>query len=745
MGSRILAGRYELIEKIGEGGMAVVFKSRDRLLNRYVAIKILRPEYTKDESFIDSFRRESQIAANLVHPNIVNVYDVGKEGNIYFIVMELIDGQPLSEIIKKEAPLEPRRAATIAKQVASALSMAHKHQLIHRDVKPHNILITSDGVAKMSDFGIAKAVTSDTFVGEGTEAIMGSVHYFSPEQARGSYVDEKSDIYSLGIVLYEMLTGKVPFDGDTAVAVAVKHMNEPMLPPAKLNAEIPEGLEEIVLKATSKLQMNRYRSADDLITALNFVKFSKHADPAAAAAAAAARGRSKDTLAEMSEEDYARRLEAATPESLLKDEGEARKRREKRDDRRDSKNDDEDDEEDDIDYEDDVFHPYRTLMLIIGLIVALFVGNYVVSLYQNVSREMNVPTHEVPLLEGKKYDEAREMLAEMNISLTIEMQLQSEKYAAGVIMSQSPIAGSSVKEGQTVKVTVSSGGKPSGVAPNLLEMSLTKAIRTIESYGYVFGGSTEEYNEEVAKGLVISQNPAVGSEMADGGIITLVVSLGSENAEEVGVDLIGMNLDDALYRLKDLGYERGDVNSVVSATIPRGVIISTNPGPGVEIEEGVKVDIVVSMGSDVTLGPVEVIDPDAPIEPVVPDVPDNSDGDTSDPDNPDGDGVVTENPENPDETNPDKPPLYSVAIYVDFSNASQDSFEMVVHVNDGINTSSSTPLGVKNKSDGGELITVYGSGSDGKVVVMYGNEMAYEYGVDFEKQVYYVNYTGNNW
>ena len=225
MGSRILAGRYELIEKIGEGGMAVVFKSRDRLLNRYVAIKILRPEYTKDESFIDSFRRESQIAANLVHPNIVNVYDVGKEGNIYYIVMELVEGKALSEIIKEEAPLEPRRAATIAKQIASALSLAHKHQLIHRDVKPHNILITSDGVAKIADFGIAKAVTQDTFVEGGTEAVMGSVHYFSPEQARGAYVDEKSDIYSLGIVLYEMLTGKVPFDGDTAVAVAVKHMN----------------------------------------------------------------------------------------------------------------------------------------------------------------------------------------------------------------------------------------------------------------------------------------------------------------------------------------------------------------------------------------------------------------------------------------------------------------------------------------------------------------------------------------
>jgi len=275
MGSRILAGRYELAGKIGEGGMAVVFKARDRLLNRHVAIKILKPEFTKDLVFIESFRRESQTAAGLVHPNIVNVYDVGKEGNIYYIVMELIDGKPLSQIIREEGALDPRRATTIARQVASALAAAHKHQLIHRDVKPHNIMITTEGVAKITDFGIAKAISTGTLVDGQQEAVMGSVHYFSPEQARGGYVDEKSDIYALGIVLYEMLTGKVPFDGDTAVAVAVKHMNEPMIPPSRHNPEIPGDLEEIVMRATSKLQINRYKSADEMITALSFVKYSK--------------------------------------------------------------------------------------------------------------------------------------------------------------------------------------------------------------------------------------------------------------------------------------------------------------------------------------------------------------------------------------------------------------------------------------------------------------------------------------
>ena len=278
MGSRILANRYELIERIGEGGMAVVFKARDRLLNRMVAIKILRPEYTRDSLFVESFRRESQIAANLVHPNIVNIYDVGKQGNIYYIVMELIDGKPLSTIIREQGPLDPRWAADIAKEVASALSLAHKSQLIHRDVKPHNIMITKEGIAKITDFGIAKAVSRDTFVGEQKDAIMGSVHYFSPEQARGAYVDERSDIYSLGIVLYEMLTGRVPFDGETAVEVAVKHMNEQMVPPSRIKPDIPKDLEDIIMKATSKLQTGRYKNADEMITALNFVKFSRHSE-----------------------------------------------------------------------------------------------------------------------------------------------------------------------------------------------------------------------------------------------------------------------------------------------------------------------------------------------------------------------------------------------------------------------------------------------------------------------------------
>ena len=245
MASRILSGRYELLEKIGDGGMAVVYKGKDKLLNRYIAVNILRPEFTKDATFVENFKRESQAAAGLSHPNIVGVYDVGREGNINYIVMELIEGDTLNKIIEKEAPMDYRKVIDISKQVASALRTAHKNKIIHRDVKPHNIMVTNDGVVKLADFGIARAV-NDATLSTGSK-IVGSVHYFSPEQARGNYVDERSDIYSLGITMYEMVTGRVPFDADTPVSVALKHMQEDPVEPKVLNSSIPMSLNKIIL------------------------------------------------------------------------------------------------------------------------------------------------------------------------------------------------------------------------------------------------------------------------------------------------------------------------------------------------------------------------------------------------------------------------------------------------------------------------------------------------------------------
>ncbi|MCQ2561926.1 MAG: Stk1 family PASTA domain-containing Ser/Thr kinase, partial [Clostridia bacterium] len=458
MGSRILAGRYELLEKIGEGGMAVVFKSRDRLLNRFVAIKILRPEYTKDMMFIESFRRESQIAAGLVHPNIVNVYDVGKEGNIYYIVMELIEGKPLSEIISEEAPLDPHRAADIAKQVASALSMAHKHQLIHRDVKPHNIMITTEGVAKITDFGIAKAVNNGTLVGEQQEAVMGSVHYFSPEQARGAYVDEKSDIYSLGIVLYEMLTGKVPFDGDTAVAVAVQHINNEMVPPTQLNPNIPQDLEDIVLKASSKLQTSRYRSADEMITALNFVKFSR----------VSAKDGSKLTPELMKGVKNGESLVSDKPEEEgAEAEGEGRKKGKK-----DSSN-------------KKKFN-WAYVIAILAAIILAIPASAAVKHFTGDKGIEDGDSVKVPSVLNYTLEDANKILESYGLTAEVDMELQSEQYAAGLIMSQTPKEGASVKAGQTIKVNVSVG-IVDGEVPSVVGKALNNAKSTIETYKYKVG------------------------------------------------------------------------------------------------------------------------------------------------------------------------------------------------------------------------------------------------------------------
>ena len=264
---RIIANRYEIIENIGNGGMATVYKAKDRTLNRFVAVKILRDEFTTDEEFIKRFNSEAQAVASLTNPNIVSVYDVGHEGSLYYIVMELVQGKTLKEVIQEEGRLSWKWSVKVAIQIAQALETAHKNNIIHRDIKPHNIIITEDGVAKVTDFGIAKAVSNSTITAFGTT--LGSVHYFSPEHARGGFTDAKSDLYSLGVVMYEMVTGKVPFDADTPVSVALMHMQDKPVEPIKLNPSIPVSVNKIIMKAMQKDTNYRYQSASEMLRDLN--------------------------------------------------------------------------------------------------------------------------------------------------------------------------------------------------------------------------------------------------------------------------------------------------------------------------------------------------------------------------------------------------------------------------------------------------------------------------------------------
>ena len=546
MGSRILAGRYELLEKIGEGGMAVVFKAKDRTLDRFVALKILRPEYTQDEAFIDSFLRESQLVAGIVDPNIVQVYDVGQEGNIHYIVMELVDGETLSEIIGREGKLDAHTVVSYGKQIASALRTAHANRLIHRDIKPHNIMVTKDGVAKLTDFGIAKRVNPEQQgKSEEKEAVMGSIHYFSPEQAKGMAVDERSDIYSLGIVMYEMITGRVPFDGDNAVEVAVKHINEPMIPPSRFAFDMPQDLEDIILKATAKSPDQRYRTADEMIVALNFVKYSKLV-------------KYEPVIAPEEEEELPVRQGGNAPVHS----GVRR----------------------------------RSLALTVAFIIALIPTVWsLLDLAVDAIKEAN-RTVTVPNLFEMDFDEAKELLESIDLEIVRDSELVNDNYDEGTILSQSPSAKAVVRPGTTVKVNISKKNPGTNV-PEVRNSELSDAKKKIASYGLTVGTVTEMYSDTVKKGYVISSSPVAGTTLKRGSAVNLVVSKGvneNKQGEAFSINVVGQNLTDAISAIT----ARGCTCTVTyredyASGIERGCVLSQTPSEYEDVTAGTEFILVV--------------------------------------------------------------------------------------------------------------------------------------------------------
>ncbi len=546
MGSRVLAGRYELLEKIGEGGMAVVFKAKDRTLGRFVALKILRPEYTQDESFIESFLRESQLVAGIVDPNIVQVYDVGQEGNIHYIVMELVEGETLSEIISREGKLDAHTVVSYGKQIASALRTAHANMLIHRDIKPHNIMVTYDGIAKLTDFGIAKRANPDKEMsGDEKEAVMGSIHYFSPEQARGIPVDGRSDIYSLGIVMYEMITGRVPFDGENAVEVAVKHMNEPMIPPSKYAYDMPQDLEDIILKATDKNPDRRFMSADEMIVALNFVKYSKLVkyEP------------------EIPEDEMTRSLPEEEPD------GERHIPR----------------------------FWQRSFSITVAVIIALIPAVWgLLDFFVDTIKERN-RTVTVPNLFEMNYDEAKAKLEEMGLVISIDSELVNDRYEERTVLSQSPAGEAVVKPGTTVKVNISRKNPGTNV-PEVRNMELSEAKKKIINYGLTVGSVSEVYSDTVEKGKVISTNPVAGTSMKRGSAVNLTVSKGNSGSPSnlFTINVVGLKLEDAISAITSKGCTctvnyREDYNS----GIERGCVLSQSPSDSDEVAEGTEFLLIV--------------------------------------------------------------------------------------------------------------------------------------------------------
>ena len=549
MGSRVLAGRYELLEKIGEGGMAVVFKAKDRILGRFVAVKILRPEYTQDESFIESFLRESQLVAGIVDPNIVQVYDVGQEGNIHYIVMELVEGETLSDIITREGKLDAHTVVSYGKQIASALRTAHANMLIHRDIKPHNIMVTYDGVAKLTDFGIAKRANPNSEMsGDEKEAVMGSIHYFSPEQARGIPVDGRTDIYSLGIVMYEMITGRVPFDGENAVEVAVKHMNEPMIPPSKFAFDMPQDLEDIILKATDKNPDRRFSSADDMIVALNLVKYSK--------------------------------LVKYEPEIPPEEEGYTRST---------PLDTDEDKEEKTSKFWQ------RSFSITVALVIALLPLVWgLLDVFVDSIKERN-KTIVVPDLFEKSYDEAKRLLEAQGLQIYLDSELVNDNYEEGTVLSQSPRAESVVRPGSTVKVNVSKKN-PGANVPEVRNMELSEAKKKIENYGLTVGSVTEMYSDTVKKGCVISTSPVAGTNLKRGSAVNINVSKGPSEikGDTFSMNVVGLKLEDAIKALASKGCTYTvSYREDYSSGIDRGCVLSQTPSEQEQVTAGTEFELVV--------------------------------------------------------------------------------------------------------------------------------------------------------
>lgn len=618
-----IGDRYEILNNIGSGGMADVYKGKDHKLNRFVAVKVLKEEFCQDKNFVRKFKEEAQAAAALAHPNIVNVYDVGDEEGIYYIVMELVEGITLKTYIERKGKLTVKEATSIAIQMSAGLEIAHHNQIIHRDIKPQNIIISKEGKVKVTDFGIAKSAGSNTIISN----TMGSVHYTSPEQARGGYSDAKSDIYSLGIVMYEMITGRVPFDGETPVVVAVKHLQDEMVPPSVYEPMIPKSLEQIILKCTQKSPDRRYGSMEELIRDLkqslvtpdgDFVVIP---DPDGAKTVALTRDDVKQIKRETGRIEFD--PDMVSPKSKRRrfeeeeDEEDEEYDEDEDDDDDEYYEDDEDDEdEDDDDEDDDELSPkLEKIMTIGGIAAAIIIVLIVVFLVgktlglgkgkdtdtdknktqtEEQTKDDDGEQVEVPDLDKMSYTEAKEALNKVGLGIKQGNTEQSDKYEQGQIMGQSIKAGTKVDKNTTIEVTIC-GGSDTVEIPDVTDLSKDKAEAALKEKGFKVSTSSE-YSDTVAEGKVIGTTPKYGYSADKGATVTLIVSKGPE-AKKVSVpELTDRTLDRAKEKIQEAGLAVGTVTEETS-TVEKGYVISSDPKAGTQVEEGTKINLVVSKGA----------------------------------------------------------------------------------------------------------------------------------------------------
>ncbi len=609
----MIGDRYEILERIGTGGMSDVYKAKDYKLNRYVAVKILKQEFSENANFVSKFRVEAQAAAGLMHPSIVNVYDVGEEIGIYYIVMELVEGITLKKYIEKKARLSVKEAVSIAIQVSMGLEAAHNNHIIHRDIKPQNIIISKEGKVKVTDFGIAKAATSNTI----TSNVMGSVHYTSPEQARGGYSDEKSDIYSLGITMFEMLTGRVPFNGETTVAIAIKHIQEEMPSPREYVPEIPISVEQIVCKCCQKSPDRRYQSMQELIVDLKQSlinpdeDFVKLIDPDEDASTRMITDRDMAQIKRQSDRrdsmDEAMRLKGDNIRVYEED---------------DEEEEGEEDEDEDWDDEDEDYDPkMERITTILAVVAALLVGCIVIfavgkaiGVFQfgSDTEKENTPVQEesekqVEMIKvaGMNVEDAKKALLEQGLTPEIRYEV-STTHEAGTVLRASVQGNTNtviedgqeklmLNKGTVVILTVAESAEGVKV-PATTGKSEAEATSILEKEGFVVN-ATEGYDPSVPSGHVISQSPEPGITAPQGSSVIIRVSQGTDENKVRVPNLVGMDEMDATVTLTELGLSVGNVTSASNEDASlTGKVCYQSYSVGSYVEKGTVIDVTVSTG-----------------------------------------------------------------------------------------------------------------------------------------------------